>query len=177
MSKEKPNDERKVSDVINDKQKAPRRAEFAGFLKNAANEGYESRVLKQLNESRLQLCKQLEQEIAKNMEAVRMIESLKIAMKIHAGDICSANNEAEQFISNNQDLEEANECLVTMIGRALKVIAEDGSIDGSHHKQWVLDQVVHFLTGTGENYQKWITAHNTGPEGPNSYSWDIGIVP
>lgn len=34
------------------------------------------------------------------------VESLKRAMRIHAGDICSANNEADRFICLNQDLEE-----------------------------------------------------------------------
>lgn len=175
MSKEIPNDKRKTADVI--KPRAPRRKEFDGFLKNTANVGYLERTNKELNASRLELCKQLEQEVARNMEAVRLIESLKMAMQIHAGDICSANNEADQFIGKNQDLEEASQCLADMMEHALKVIAKYGVIDGDHHKQWVLDQVVRFLTGTEENYQKWIVAHNTGPQGQECYSWETGIAP
>lgn len=169
MSKEIPNDR--------DKPKAPRRKEFDGFLKNAADVGYLERTNKELNASRLELCRQLDVEITRNMEAAKFIESLKMAMKIHAGDICSANNESDQFIGKNQDLEEANECLVAMMGRALEVIAKYGAIDSGHHKQWVLDQAVRFLTGTEENYKKWIIAHNTGPQGEESYSWETGIAP
>lgn len=39
------------------------------------------------------------------------IESLKRAMRIHAGDICSANNEADRFIDMNRDLEDENQQL------------------------------------------------------------------
>lgn len=169
------NDKRKISDIIKDKPKAPRRAEFHGFLKNAASIGYLERTNKELNTSRLTLAKLLEQEITRNMKAVKLIESLKMAMQIHAGDICSANNESDQFIGKNQDLEEANQCLADMIGRALEVIAEYGAYDGGHHKQWVLDQTVHLLAGTEENYQKWIAAHNR--EKPSACSWETGIAP
>ena len=125
MSKERPNDERKVDDIIADKEKIkkePRRKEFARFLKNAADVGYLERINKELNVSRLELCKQLDQEITRNMEAVRMIESLKMAIQIHSGDICSANNESDQFIGKNQDLEEANQCLVNMLSISFFVL-------------------------------------------------------
>ncbi len=36
----------------------------------------------------------------------RVVESLKMTMLIHAGDICSANNEADHFIDMNKDLED-----------------------------------------------------------------------
>jgi hypothetical protein len=50
-----------------------------------------------------------------------------------------------------------------------------GGIDGDHHKQWVLDQVVRVLTGPG--YDAWVTAQKAGEDGPESYSWDTGIAP
>ena len=39
---------------------------------------------------------------------ILIITGLKRAMQIHAGDICSANNETEHFISINEDLEAEN---------------------------------------------------------------------
>lgn len=53
---------------------------------------------------RVEACEAYEQ-----LQAER--EGLKRAMKIHAGDICSANNEAEQFIDKNQELEKEVEQL------------------------------------------------------------------
>lgn len=58
---------------------------------------------------------------------------------------------------------------------ALDIILRYGGIDGAHHKQWVLDQVLRALTGP--EYDAWVTAHNEGEEGPDTYSWDTGIAP
>lgn len=60
------------------------------------------------------------------------------------------------------------------IRRALCIIARYGGIDGSHHKQWVLDQVVRQLT---DDYHGWITAYEAGEDGPLIYEWDVGIPP
>jgi len=40
------------------------------------------------------------------------------------------------------------------IQEALDLILEYGGIDGGHHKQWVLDQVVRTLTGSEKEYRK-----------------------
>jgi hypothetical protein len=58
---------------------------------------------------------------------------------------------------------------------ALDMIHKYGGIDGGHHKQWVLDQVVRALTG--DKYAKWVEDHNAGDDGPNTYEWDVGIAP
>lgn len=50
-----------------------------------------------------------------------------------------------------------------------------GSIDGDHHKMWVIDQMVRALTADG--YDDWVAAHNIGEDGPNTYSWHNGIAP
>ncbi len=42
-------------------------------------------------------------EYVKNLEKEN--EGLKRAMRIHAGDICSLNNEVEMFASKNEELE------------------------------------------------------------------------
>ncbi len=60
------------------------------------------------------------------------------------------------------------------IKKALDLIMDYGSIDGGHHKQWILDQVVRILV---DDYQSWIDAHNQGEDGPNTYEWDEGIAP
>ncbi len=59
--------------------------------------------------------------------------------------------------------------------RAAQLISRYGGIDGAHHKQWVLDQVVRILTGPG--YPGWVVAHNDGENGPHSYEWEEGIPP
>lgn len=60
------------------------------------------------------------------------------------------------------------------IAIALHFINEYGGIDGAHHKQWVLDQVVRVLAG---NYDEWVIKHNAGVNGPDTYDWDEGIAP
>lgn len=58
---------------------------------------------------------------------------------------------------------------------ALSLIFRFGGIDGEHHKQWLLDQVVRKLTG--DNYQKWVAEWESGEDGPRTYIWDKGIAP
>ncbi len=45
-------------------------------------------------------------DILNNLE--KEVKSLKMTMLIHAGDICSANNEADRFIDMNKELEDEN---------------------------------------------------------------------
>ena len=58
--------------------------------------------------------------------------------------------------------------------KALDFIAEWGGIDGGHHKQWVLDQLVRILT---DDYDKWVAEWQDGEDGPETYLWDEGIAP
>lgn len=57
------------------------------------------------------------------------------------------------------------------INEATALIHNTGGIDGSHHKQWVIDQVLRILTG--EKYDEWINDYND-PEYPE---WDQGVAP
>jgi len=59
-----------------------------------------------LHEGNGDFCGICQDGIIERME--KEIESLKLTMQIHAGDICSANNEADRFIDMNQDLEDEN---------------------------------------------------------------------
>jgi hypothetical protein len=58
---------------------------------------------------------------------------------------------------------------------ALNIAIEGGGIDGGHHKQWSLDQIVRMLTG--DRYEQVITEYRDGEDGPDTYSWDEGIAP
>jgi len=59
--------------------------------------------------------------------------------------------------------------------KILDFIFEWGGIDGGHHKQWALDQIVRILTG--DEYDKWVTKFEDGEDGPHTYEWDAGIAP
>lgn len=57
------------------------------------------------------------------------------------------------------------------IEKALELIERYGSIDGDHHKAWVLDQVVRTLTGP--DYEAWLDSYCEDGQ----YEWDEGIAP
>lgn len=85
------------------------------------------------------------------------------------------------------------------ISAALEVAFAYGSIDGEHHKMWVIDQMVRSLLdcpvvrreavdahgkpysypalGESDAYLAWVAAHCDGEDGPNTYEWDEGITP
>jgi hypothetical protein len=66
------------------------------------------------------------------------------------------------------------------ITKAMEIIAQYGDIDGAHHKQWVLDQVVRVLVGDEEHYQQWLTEYRGDYDpkwGGYEYDWDEGIAP
>jgi hypothetical protein len=52
-----------------------------------------------------------------------------------------------------------------------------GGVDGAHHKQWVLDQLVRIGTETKVNYDQWVKSYCRGEDGDNTYEWDEGIAP
>jgi hypothetical protein len=60
------------------------------------------------------------------------------------------------------------------ISKALD-IAEDGAIDGDHHKMWVIDQMVRILAG--DDYEQWVRDFEAGEDGPHTYYWDTGVAP
>ena len=62
------------------------------------------------------------------------------------------------------------------ITKAVAIISDYGWIDGGHHKQWVLDQVLKTLLGETV-YFKWLAKHCYGEDGPDTYEWDKGIAP
>lgn len=57
-----------------------------------------------------------------------------------------------------------------LVEQALIIIAQYGSIDGAHHKQWVIDQVLRCILA--DNYQEWVNDLCVDGE-----VWDTGIAP
>lgn len=85
------------------------------------------------------------------------------------------------------------------IEAAIALAVEYGGIDGSHHKAWVIDQMVRALCGchaktvggkrtngeewsftsylTNDQYEKLVAIAKHGEDGPDTYEWDEGIAP
>lgn len=68
------------------------------------------------------------------------------------------------------------------ITKALELAVSYGGIDGDRHKAWVIDQMVRALTGCvagGESseYLELVARARDGEDGPETYSWDVGVAP
>jgi hypothetical protein len=55
-------------------------------------------------------------------------------------------------------------------GQALIIAQQWAYIDGAHHKQWVIDQMVRAITGAG--YDKWVWQYEA-----QYGDWDEGVAP
>ena len=62
------------------------------------------------------------------------------------------------------------------ITKAVEIISNYGGLDGGHHKQWVLDQVMKVLMGPAV-YEQWLAKYCSGEDGPDTHEWDVGIAP
>lgn len=60
------------------------------------------------------------------------------------------------------------------IRSALDIIFQYGGIDGGHHKQWVLDQVVRVLS---DDYEKWLSEYEADLDNGDFCEWDKGTPP
>ncbi len=73
------------------------------------------------------------------------------------------------------------ECPLYVVGahdnvqKAIDIAIRFGGIDGAHHKDWVIDQIVRTLTGA--NYERIIKEACDGEDGPETYGWETGIAP
>ena len=85
------------------------------------------------------------------------------------------------------------------IEKALSIAVAYGGIDGAHHKDWVIDQMVRALTGCpvetftqpaqdsepytyqgqgeSEDYKALVAEACNGEDGPQTYNWETGIAP
>jgi hypothetical protein len=58
------------------------------------------------------------------------------------------------------------------------LIATNGGIDGGHHKQWLLDQILRTILGDG--YDEWVHDYEfeeTDDGGNPGFEWDTGVPP
>ena len=95
------------------------------------------------------------------------------------------NWEGEEVETHFANYEEASkredeilDSLPTEVAEAVRVIISYGGIDGAHHKNWCLDQVLRNLLKDEKVYKELIDAscwHKS--EGPWAYSHDEGIAP
>ncbi len=65
--------------------------------------------------------------------------------------------------------------LQKQINQAIELGVMYGGIDGAHHKDWVIDQMIRKLAG--DEYEMVIKEACSGEDGPDTYSWDCGIAP
>ena len=63
------------------------------------------------------------------------------------------------------------------IERALSIAWEYAQIDGSHHKMWVIDQMVRALCEDEQKYKEWVEAYEAPLCNEDYYIWDMGIAP
>lgn len=61
------------------------------------------------------------------------------------------------------------------IQAAIDLAVKYGGIDGTHHKSWVIDQMVRVLAG--EKYEEIVREACDGEDGADTYSWEVGIAP
>lgn len=61
------------------------------------------------------------------------------------------------------------------IDAAIQMAVKYGGFDGDHHKAWCIDQMVRILAG--ERYDKIVRDACDGEDGPDTYTWDVGIPP
>lgn len=68
------------------------------------------------------------------------------------------------------------------INEALKIAFNYAQTDGSHHKTWVIDQMIRKLLG--KDYESWVAKYMFGDKNPveavqteEYYNWDIGVAP
>ena len=60
------------------------------------------------------------------------------------------------------------------IANCIDHIEQYGGIDGSHHKQWLLNELIKILV---DDYDGWVASYEDGEDGPGTYEWDTGIAP
>jgi hypothetical protein len=78
-------------------------------------------------------------------------------------------------MSGSEDQQAKRRKLEKRVQTALDIAFQFGSIDGAHHKMWVIDQMVRELAGP--EYENWVRTVKDGVDGPDTYSWDEGIPP
>lgn len=76
-----------------------------------------------------------------------------------------------------RELTEFNEKFIptNLAQEAIDIAVKYSGIDGAHHKDWVIDQMVQVLAGN--RYEKVVAEAKNGEDGPETYEWNEGIAP
>lgn len=61
------------------------------------------------------------------------------------------------------------------VARALALLFKFKSIDGAHHKDWLLDQITHALCS--DKYSEFVAYYRKDEDDSYAYEWDEGIPP
>jgi len=61
------------------------------------------------------------------------------------------------------------------VKKAIDFAVEWGGVDGEHHKDWCIDQMVRILAG--DEYDNVVKDACAGEDGPDTFGWDCGIAP
>ena len=61
------------------------------------------------------------------------------------------------------------------IHQAIQIAEQNGWIDGEHHKQWVIDQMLRVLLD--DQYPAWREEYEAPDEDGETHEWDEGISP
>jgi len=72
-------------------------------------------------------------------------------------------------------MSDAQKTAAEKVEEALALGVRYGGIDGAHHKDWVIDQMIRILAG--DAYAKIVADACDGEDGPNTYDWNEGIAP
>jgi len=61
--------------------------------------------------------------------------------------------------------------------KILNTIERYGMISGSHHKQWILNEIL--KTTLGDKYDEWVKEFNSYKDENNEMydNWDVGVAP
>lgn len=141
---------------------------FADVMSLSMNDLYEEASLKGrwLQESeKLSTCVFLLSEGKDHHELI-----ILVPIDIPKSRFCEIAQLCEETIYNiaNLSVEERN-------WRAINIALRFGSIDGEHHKTWVIDQMVRILAG--DKYNAIVAAACSGEDSSNTYTWECGIAP
>lgn len=63
------------------------------------------------------------------------------------------------------------------VKEVLSFIRLNAGVDGAHHKQWLIDQIVRLLAVDEVGYDAWVKEFKNGADGPDTYDWDEGVAP
>ena len=106
--------------------------------------------------------------------SMELLSSNDLILEQLRSAVAVVQKECERIIREYRAIKERDDG--DCISKALAVAAQYAGIDGGHHKQWVIDQIVRELTGAG--YESWVEAWEHNEDEPDEpYKWDKGIAP